>query len=953
MNALNDGRVLLERVVGTPRRHAFFVVLFYSLLFLTLFSPIVFGGKLLAIGGDGLNVYLPNFYSHKTFWDPMIFSGFPMMADPEVRTWYPPAFLLSLLPGSWNVFTIFAFTAAGSFLYGYVYTITESRRAALVGGIVFGLSGFMMAQLGNSVIIHSTAWVPLIIWSLEQLCRKLSLGWLVIGSFAVTLCLLGGQPQIFVYALIMAGVYALARGWTSVVGRSRYYVVVLSMIALGVSLAVIQIIPARELVGQSMRANFSFQDFVSYSLPPRQSLTLIFPYVFGGLREAGFISYFGRDNQTELTGYVGLLPLMLGGIALFVSKQKFFCFFWLSVALLSFVLVLGDATPLARAVYHLPILSSFRIPARHFMEFTFAISVLSGLGTAAIIKRGAAAGFAMRVILISAITMLSALVLLALNTNRLMALAGASCIHGLSLLPWMNRAVSIPLIVFVVGLAALLFWHSRPASILRSTLLLLVLVIDLGSFGYFYQWRYFSIEKNTLTAPSSAEQLKNSLRATNQRLMSYRCYRGTEAEMPAALTRLWGIPNACGYDALILRRVSELLPMIDQPESPLPWTEPQNRGLDLMAVRYLVLPHPETSMDEHGTSWLKDSMQFWLGSGCGKPTAQRLTMTLPAPTQSTSIAIVSRMACSTQIPNGADVARVSVVDAKENVQTQSLAAGHDTSEWAYDCASVKSQMQHQRATIFSSFPAMMNDEPCEGHSYITTLSFNQTKEIKRIEFDWNGGAGALILDKLTLIDDSTRTSHPVDPSLLASNDWRQQEPTSGARTYENLRAMPRVWLTSEAVSLNPEQILDTIKSGKLPDGRSFDPRRTALVEGAQGLNLQVSDSKASATVATLSNTQMEVHTLSATPAFLITSDAYYPGWRASIDGKETPVYRADYAIRGVLVPEGEHSIRFNYRPRNFYLGVTISALSLLALSGIALRALFALKSRKASRLLSL
>ena len=114
-----------------------------------------------------------------------------------------------------------------------------------------------------------------------------------------------------------------------------------------------------------------------------------------------------------------------------------------------------------------------------------------------------------------------------------------------------------------------------------------MLVIDLGSFGWFYEWRYVAPARNVLKcAAENVSRYKNSLQATNQRLISYRGYRGTTEEMPANLTRLWGVPNAAGYNVLMLSRINKLFPMIDQMEAPLPWSEPDNRSLDLMAVRY-------------------------------------------------------------------------------------------------------------------------------------------------------------------------------------------------------------------------------------------------------------------------------------------------------------------------------------------------------------------------------
>jgi uncharacterized membrane protein YfhO len=76
---------------------------------------------------------------------------------------------------------------------------------------------------------------------------------------------------------------------------------------------------------------------------------------------------------------------------------------------------------------------------------------------------------------------------------------------------------------------------------------------------------------------------------------------------------------------------------------------------------------------------------------------------------------------------------------------------------------------------------------------------------------------------------------------------------------------------------------------------------------------------------------MEVRTTSNSATFLLTSDAYYPGWRATIDGQETKLYRADYAIRGVALIPGQHLVSFLYRPKAFYLGAAISVLTLLGL----------------------
>ena len=64
---------------------------------------------------------------------------------------------------------------------------------------------------------------------------------------------------------------------------------------------------------------------------------------------------------------------------------------------------------------------------------------------------------------------------------------------------------------------------------------------------------------------------------------------------------------------------------------------------------------------------------------------------------------------------------------------------------------------------------------------------------------------------------------------------------------------------------------------------------------------------------------------------LVLADAYYPGWRATVDGAEAMIYPADSAFRGVLLPPGQHVVEFTYQPMSFAAGLAVTALSLLLL----------------------
>lgn len=68
---------------------------------------------------------------------------------------------------------------------------------------------------------------------------------------------------------------------------------------------------------------------------------------------------------------------------------------------------------------------------------------------------------------------------------------------------------------------------------------------------------------------------------------------------------------------------------------------------------------------------------------------------------------------------------------------------------------------------------------------------------------------------------------------------------------------------------------------------------------------------------------------------LVLRDAYYPGWRAFVDGREVPVRKADFFFRGVTLEPGDHRVTFRYDPVSLRISRWASLLAILLLAGVA------------------
>jgi hypothetical protein len=81
------------------------------------------------------------------------------------------------------------------------------------------------------------------------------------------------------------------------------------------------------------------------------------------------------------------------------------------------------------------------------------------------------------------------------------------------------------------------------------------------------------------------------------------------------------------------------------------------------------------------------------------------------------------------------------------------------------------------------------------------------------------------------------------------------------------------------------------------------------------------------------NDEMVYRSKTSAPRFAVFSEVYYNrGWHAYVDDKEAPILRTNYVLRGLALPAGSHTIRFEFHPVSFYGGRTIQLIASLILT---------------------
>ncbi len=933
-----------------------------TILPLLFFYPAVIGQQALAMGDAWLYSVLLRMLTGQMIaqgtlplWNPYIFGGMPLLAAIQPGVLYPPNWLFAILPVgvAMNAVVILTYhlSLAGGYLYGRALRL--NRLSALVSGLAFTFGGFMIGHLEDTNYIAAAAWLPWLMMAIEKLHQatswRESWRWVIAGSVIVALHIFAGLPQATMQILLISGPYFIfsfllrRESQQSRQSRLRFLAAGAALAVCGALLAAIQLLPALELQREGERAAISYQTFASFSMTPRFLLSIVFPNFFGGgLPPLYHIT--GRDFwwlQKWGVGSIGMLGLLLLLAAIFAKQRKGLVRFYLTVALTAMALSLGENLPfeLNHLLYRVPVYNLFRGSYRHTFEFTFAASVLAGLGLNSLASLDQA--MAKRIFVRCTMTLsliVSLTVILYLFFAHLFTTPAPISPTDNHLT---NPEAFVPLLMFALSVGAVWsFLHQR--SLVSSGLIVVMMMVSLASFTWFTFWRtsHYDLFKR-LADPPAVQAIKQREADLNSfRMVSYASqpygpnYEGLNH---ANLAIARGLRSVSGYDPMRLPRPAALAGKMDIfgmiPD--LSVFDARDQAFNLLNVKYLLREHPGLAASGAQVA-VKEGISFSATSAALKLLPGSHPEIDAEEFAANELALISSLARSVHIPDEAPIAAIRLHTTDGRVIEQTVLAGRDSSEWAWDRADVRNAIKHRRAHVIESHLVPDESGAFESHSYLARFAFDRAA-IDFIELNYLRQDAELMITGMTLTDAVTGNAIPLQNKRLAPERWHLAGRFGEVDLYQNLKVMPRAWFVNRVLAMPRDEVLKTISTGTFSDGQPFNPASAALLEtedfGGRAISLPAISAAKNAAVEVIRSEpqRIRLRTHNEQAGFLVLSEIYYRGWDALTDGRKTPVYRADDTLRGIAVPPGEHQIEFVFRAPSVRTGAVYSGIGLLIL----------------------
>ena len=388
--------------------------------------PALFGHP--AIGGDNaiqnfpLRVLVGNLVAggHLPLWNPYIWSGSPLLGGLNAGAAYPLTLCFAVLApvAAWVVNLLAVYWAAGLGVYALLRQFGVRPLPGVLAGLSYAFAGAMSGQIVHLGVVQGMGWAPWVVLALVRLSwavlgtgprteegpgpsrRGSPWPWVVLLAATLGLVVLTGEPRSMAEVEVVASAVVVwmavhpHAGWTVGWRRRAAFVGYSALAAVwGVALGAVQIVPGWSFINASQRASESYQFFGAGSLRPSWTALLLVPDLFGGDGLFHQPAYFNNYNLPEVTGYLGLLPLV-AAVALLAGclgrrrdpRAADWALF-LALGGLGLLLTWGDYTPLGHLFVHIPLFGKTRLQSRNLGIVDLALAALFGFWADAALGR--------------------------------------------------------------------------------------------------------------------------------------------------------------------------------------------------------------------------------------------------------------------------------------------------------------------------------------------------------------------------------------------------------------------------------------------------------------------------------------------------------------------------------------------------------------------------------------
>lgn len=323
---------------------------------------------------------------HLPLLDPYSWSGSALLGGWNAGAAYPLTALFAILPATaaWAINQAAVYWAAGLGLFAFLRHQAVHPAAALLAGIVLDVGGSFNIQQEHIGLVAGLGWVPFALLALAKLSTPLTgrsrVAWGALLAACVGLCVLAGEPRAIDNAAIVLAIYGLWRLARSPGQRMAFLAAVAAAGMLGLLVSAAQWLPGAHTVGSSQRSGSGYDLFAAGSLHVGWLSLLAVPSLLGGSGSFGQPSFLSGYSITEVTSYMGLLPLA-GALALLGRRWRRPLpdwVIWHGVAVVGILLALGGSTPLGHLLAQIPFYGAQRLQSRNIMITDLALAVLFG-----------------------------------------------------------------------------------------------------------------------------------------------------------------------------------------------------------------------------------------------------------------------------------------------------------------------------------------------------------------------------------------------------------------------------------------------------------------------------------------------------------------------------------------------------------------------------------------------